>query len=269
MDTQHQKEQQIVPSMKDDGSRALTVFARNPQEMSVAQAQLVRWCAGKLVELTEEADDLRANHETAIKGGWSTVKIGNQINRTRKRLGFYEKVKAALDAGYCIVPGFPIDIFAIRTGRPAPKANTVEATDTQPSWVRGPAQQQSESPALGEGAYMSTATDNLQKSVPCPPVGGKRQSYDVTTWADAFRDVDFPFALAQPAVLEATQQAMAARIFDELGVSPASAAARSGKGDPMVIGRIYAPGSKDWNRTQRSISFVVAWFLRPDQDLDF
>lgn len=257
--------QAVVPIRAED-TKTLTVFARNPQEMNVAQAQLVRWSASKIADVQGEVADLKENTEIAVRNGWRSTTLKRQLSRAEARLRFYEKVKAALDAGYCIVPGFPIDVFAIRTdkGEPAGRASHI---DTPP--LRAPSlnDQQSESPPLGAGDYVSPQATTMESRRPAETTAGHQQRTEITVWADAFREVDFPFTFAQPAVLQATEQAMAARIFDELGVSPTRQ--RRAAGDPMVIGRIYAPGGERWQRESRSVSFVVAWFLRPDRDLNF
>lgn len=241
-------------------SRALTVFARNPQEMSVAQAQLVRWAADKIAEVTRDRDELQENFEIATRNGWGFAAIGRQLGKAKKRLSFYEKVKAALDAGYCIVPGFPIGIFAVRTEKTEP-AGKMQSTTNMWASPALPAVE-SESPALGAGEYVSNTSAGKERRI---MEGDKHVGF--ASWPTEFRDVDFPFAFAQPAVLHATQQAMAAKIFDELGVSPDPR--QRAAGDPMVIGRIYAPRQHRWQRESRSVSFVVAWFLRPERDLDF
>lgn len=245
-------------------TRALTVFARNPQEMNVAQGQIIEWSLRKLGDLRAEKDDLEENLSIAAKNGWRTVTLKRQVARVTKRIEFHRKVKAALEAGYCIVPTFPIDIFAVRTTKTSP-SGSAQRIDTPPLSSPVIEDQQSNSPPLGEGTFVSAEATTTERRVPLDPVPGKTQQTRITVWADAFQDVDFPFAFAQPAVLSATQQAMADRFFDELGVSPARGSTRT-KGDPMVIGRIYAPHQR-WERDTKCLSFVVAWFLR-ERDLD-
>lgn len=244
--------------------RALTVFARNPQEMNVAQGQLIEWSLRKLGDLRAEKDDLDENLSIAAKNGWRTVTLKRQLARVAKRIEFYRKVKAALEAGYCIVPNFPIDIFAVRTTKTSPSGVT-QRIDMPPLMSPRLDDQQSNSPPIGEGAYVSERATTYERREPLDPVPGKVQQTRIRVWADAFREVDFPFAFAQPAVFSATQRAMVDRVFDELGVSPARASTRT-RGDPMVIGRIYAPHLR-WERETKCLSFVVAWFLR-ERDLD-
>lgn len=244
------------------GGTRLTVFARNPQEMSIAQGQLIQWCIAKMGEVRVDLADLQENYEIAVKSGWKHTTLKRQIQKEEGRLAFYEKVKAALEAGYCIVPNFPLDIFAIRTARDRPLRNQAQ----RQNWSPQIDDQRSESPALGEGAYVSTSAQEFETRETTKDAAGTEQ-VQITRWAESFLGVDFPFAFAQPAVLNATQQAMADKVFDELGVTPTRTQAR--KGDPMVIGRIYAPGYARWQRDAKSLSFVVAWFLRPDRDLNF
>jgi hypothetical protein len=239
--------------------RGLTVFARNPQEMNLAQAQLVNWAERKLAELHEEHVDLSRNHEIADKNGWSSGTLKRQLTRTKKRIEFYEKVQSAIGAGYCIVPNFPLDIFAVRTTREEPAS---QFQSTKSTWSAAPLPAaQSESPAIGEGRFVSATQGGLQRKL--LDETGKHAGFE--SWVTAFQDIDFPFAFAQPAVLDATQQALAGRFFDEVGVSPQR---KRPSGDPMIIGRIYAPRAKRWQRDERCLSFVVAWFLR-ESDLDF
>jgi hypothetical protein len=76
----------------------------------------------------------------------------------------------------------------------------------------------------------------------------------------AFGYVDFPVALATPAVLDATQAAMAKNIFDEIGGLPGR---RSRKGDPIVVGRILRPTAApitSW-QLRPAVTFLIAWWV--------
>lgn len=66
-----------------------------------------------------------------------------------------------------------------------------------------------------------------------------------------------------------TAQAMAIKVFDDLGVLPGSTH-RAGKRpavapDPLVIGRVVLPAC--YGGPERRLSFVVAWFI-DTRDLD-
>jgi len=78
--------------------------------------------------------------------------------------------------------------------------------------------------------------------------------------ATKFRELDFPFLLVKPQVLDATQIAMAAKIFDEIGIAP-EGVIHSRKPDPMILGIIKAPKR---GYTHKKITFLIAWFLNTD-----
>src|SRR5216684_5598999 len=251
---------QAVAVQEPAAEKRLTVFARNPQEMNVAHGQLIKWTLGKLGEIRGEIDELQENLDIAVKNGWRSSTLRRQLGKAKGRVEFYRKVKAALEAGYCIVPNFPIDVFAIRTTRERPLRNKARRDD----WTPAISDQRSESPPISEGAYVSPQAEVWKREAKYTDEK-KIEHTQITVWAESFVGVDFPFVFAQPEVLHATQQAMVDRVFDELGVSPARGRPR---GDPMVIGRIYAPHGT-YSRDSKALSFVVAWFLRPDRDLDF
>lgn len=62
--------------------------------------------------------------------------------------------------------------------------------------------------------------------------------------------------MAKPQIMEATGQAMAAKIFDELGILPDP----KPKKDPMIIGTIIDPRGV-YGRERRRVSFIIAWHL--------
>jgi hypothetical protein len=65
--------------------------------------------------------------------------------------------------------------------------------------------------------------------------------------------VEFPIAAAQAEVMTATQEAMALKVFDAIGICPPQR-----KGDPLIIGQIMMPGTR-WSR--KTVSFLIAWHL--------
>ncbi len=73
------------------------------------------------------------------------------------------------------------------------------------------------------------------------------------TVSDFCDEIDFPAAIAQPAVLEATRAAMLRNIFDEIGCLPARK-----KPDPILLGRIYKPTD---SVRESPLSFLIAWWI--------
>jgi hypothetical protein len=223
----------------------LTVVALTPSEMVPAQAQLTAWCDRKIIALRAELQDLEANLELATEHGWKHTTVASTLNRTAKRIQYYEKVKAALDAGFLIVPNLPVDIFAVRVQR---SKQNERVSDTRWSSVAFNAHAQ-QLPA-GAGRYVDDEVEILDHSY-TTVVDGKEKFIRRYVSGD-FDEVDFPITLVKPSVLEATARAMALKIFDQMGIVRNEGA----KGDPIVVGRLIDPRGNG-----RATTFFVAWWL--------
>lgn len=225
------------------------VIARSQEEMIKANQTLILWAEGKLKQKREELTELSANLELAKKNKWRTTPFKNNVNGALKRVQFYEKLKAALEEGYCIVPDMDIDVFAIRTTKKTPKGN-YSSTEYGTPWVKN---QESENPPINEGRFVSVRGEEAHDTHTFKDKDGKDRTRK-EAYAIDFQEVDFPFKLAKPGVLTAAGEALKSRIFDEVGILPR----RRVRGDPMIIGRInYQHGSG----RRKSINFVIAWFI--------
>lgn len=246
-------EAEVIPTAN------MAVVARNPQEMVAAQASLIAFCDAKLGQIDEEERELTEAIEHHQKRKWSTKALARVKSGLGDRRMFYGKMKAAMLAGYYIVPDFPADVFAIRTTVKMPNRH-------------------------GWGATSEDALETLHghpvKAMMLPEGRGEYQSPRVRagftykpdpnreTWAvDAanFRKIEFPYALAVPEVVEAAKTAMALKLFDELAVSPQRPAKQSAQAqiaDPIMLGRIIRP----WDRygRNRAAAFLIAWWLDPN-----
>lgn len=222
----------------------ITVFATKPHEMADAQRSMIGWIDQKIALVQAEQQDAERGLQIACDHGWRHDTLVNVVRRIRKRLSFYEKVKAALEAGYYIVPPFPLDIFTIRTDRRTP-----DAKRTTMQWGR----RHDQSPRLlpaGEGRYVNAQPTVYQRTYPAADTGKKEDTIEY--FAKDFREVNFPFALAKPEVMEATAAAMALKVFDQLGVLPRSMAFA----DPIVCGQILKP-----DESKTPVTFFIAWWL--------
>jgi hypothetical protein len=222
------------------------LVAKNPGEMEVARRALTE--ALVVAKKSHEVDLKMAQENLAIakKSKWRTAGLAAMVKRLELRVEFYEKGIEASEAGFYMVPNMEVDVFAIRTNRVRPKRNEVVG-----SW---PDIQASEKPPLGEGEYVSPHATVESKIL--DPEDPKRLNWK--RWAGEHQAVEFPFKLVEPAVLDATSQAMALKIFDDIGIIPFTKKTRPRAGDPMVIGRIIGPGPR-WSR--KMFLFVVAWFI--------
>lgn len=234
--------------------RDFTVIATNQQEMAAAQAQLVEVAESRLEECRKEIRDLTENLETAKKHKLKQSGIMAGIYKARRKEIFYEKLKAAFVEGFVLVPNMPMDVFAVRTTRKRP---TGVAFDTEPSPNPIVKDQESNSPAIGDGQNVSIRPETYGM-MPAGIITRKHDGAQIQQykdWATDFRtEIDFPFALAKPRIVDLTTRAMALRIFDEIGVLP-----QSRKTDPMVIGRIFYK-TGPYGQVHEA-SFLIAWFV--------
>lgn len=236
-------------------SHDLRLVALHPGQLEACQQQLIVWAKAKYEAETERARELKQNFEAARIANLRTDLIMKHLNLASKRAVFFAKVGEAVKAGYYIVPNMPMDVFAVRRKGKAPQ-QTVQSSNWGHPDLRpiGPqllpvGEGEFENPRLAEKYRSGTYKD------------GNEDKKFFLTESDGFQDeIDFPFILAKPEVLTATQQALASKIFDEIGVMPARNERRS---DPMVIGRIRNPGRT--HDRDRDLSFLIAWFLDTDR----
>lgn len=228
-----------------------TVVARDPGEMVAAQRSLTLWAARKIQAEKELLKEASEQLDIATKSKWATSAWKRRVNMSMAKIEFYKKLKLALEAGYYIVPPFPVDIFAVRTGRHGPRYKSSDSKFI-------PAQAQL-LPA-GEGRYVSGHLEvGKNETYARKPDGSTDYGTVVNTWFQSrdFQAVDFPFKLAKPEIMAETAKAFALKIFDQFGVlpkdlNPAVAVRR----DPIVCGQILAP-----HKNKEPITFFVAWWL--------
>lgn len=229
----------------------LEVSATTPLEMSQAQDSLIAWCSRKIEAIKQEAEELAENLAIAIKNKWKTDILRRHSALAAKRVTFYEKIKAALEAGYCIVPNFPITLFAIRTDREKPVEKVYVGTYKH----SGNFIQDAKMLPVGEGEYKNPIPF-VQTDVRKTIESGKEVS-QYTKWASDFDDeITFPIQMAKPSIMEATSRAMQLKVFDQLGILLPQAA----KADPLIVGEIIDPRPYKWSPRKR-ISFIIAWCL--------
>lgn len=209
-----------------------------PEQMKVAQTNLIEWCAGKINFLKADIKELNESIFHAAEMKWGTAAMKRQVSKTEKRILFFEKIQAALNAGYVIVPNFPVQLFAIRTDRKSPlkmfSSYYWDNKDQKPMELQ-----------QGEGEYQNPFP-LIERSK--EKVDGKEESKSYATdWAE----LEFPVSMIKPEIIEATNRAMALEVFDQFGVMPATR-----NEDPIIIGQIVNKTSQYRNRI---VSFMIAW----------
>lgn len=225
----------------------LRLVALDPKQLQQSQQQLIGWCDGKIAEVSAEVDDLQSNLDISKKAKWNTARAKNSLRIAKGRLIFYTKIKEALGAGFYIVPNFPCDIFAIRTTAAKPSEyGTANYEHFNLPLETGQLKEVGVGQYQNPETYVSTTKLKRQDSNGKEIISYKKE-------ATSYQEMDFPFVLAKPQVLSATQRAMALKIFDELGVCP-----QTKKSDPLVLGIIKAP---KFGWSQKQVTFMVAWWL--------
>lgn len=228
----------------------LQLVAKNAEEMKLAQQSMAHWFAAKQKITERDADELQQNFEIAKRNGWKTDTLKRHARLAQKRVEFYEKCKLASEAGYCIMPNLPAEVFAIRTKKRLPKRD-------KSSWEGGIDDVRSESPAAGEGAYVDASPfmDTRQVRDGMDKETGELK-YRTEYFASSFDDeIEFPISVAKPEIMNETSRAMALEVFDEIAVLPG----RRGRGDPLVLGVIRHPDRTTWE--DRRVTFLLAWYV--------
>lgn len=234
-------------------TKSVHLVARSPQEMAAAQEDLGAWLTAKVAAIDQEVSELKAATETAIQNKWQHQTLASQLSKARVQHVYYAKMLQAVKAGYCIIPNFPIDVFAIRVTREKPSAHAVSTAHSWGDPGRMVADEQPQILAVGEGRYVSP--QQTMKRWNSAPIKDDKGNVTIERWAKPinFGDISFPLIAAQSVVMNATQQAMALQLFDAIGICPASRP----KGDPMIIGQIMDSKA----RGAKTASFIIAWHL--------
>lgn len=237
-------------------------IAVNATEMASAKAGIKTWLEQKLLSLEAETKLAQESYDSAVKHKWKSSTFKNQIVKFKSRSLYYQKLLAAVHAGFTIVPNMPVDIFAIRVNRDKPKFKYNEGTSAYSYSSASPSvpDEQEQRLPVGEGRYESPVTkfseyEEKQKQI---KDGKEIEVYHVEQVCEGFEEIDFPLAVAHPMVMDATAQAMALKIFDRVGIVPQTSR-RGYRGDPIVLGQITR--KEGWQT--KTASFLIAWYLDP------
>lgn len=235
----------LIPTPVQD----VVVLARTPDEMAVSQRGLQAWAEQKLAAERGQLAETEENLAHAKRGKYQTTRWQRQVLLARNRVIYYEKILAALEAGYYIVPNFPnVDTLVIRTKREQPPGQRLES-----NWRTPPVPAvKADSLSIGMGHYVNPEpVVSTWTGVKKDSDGKEVKMYYAS--ASGFADVDFPFSVVRPQILKDFNHALELRLFDEIGVLPA----RRRKGDPMVIGTI----KRREGYTEHEVSFLISWWV--------
>jgi hypothetical protein len=233
-----------------------TLVALVPGDVPAQQAKLAAWCTAKVATLTAERSDLLDSARVAKSNQWSFLNLERAAARVARRVIYYEKIKAACEAGYLVIPNFDVEVMAVRITRPVHRVTqtfegakvTVAAPDLGPA---------------GEGMYVDDKRPYTDESyqTPDPLKAGQMKDHALYISDGTDDEIDFPVLGVKPIIMEATARAMALRIFDRIGVVTGA------KEDPLVVGQIIDPRCHHLYlvKPDRMVSFFVAWWLDPNR----
>lgn len=222
------------------------VIATTPTGMAAAQAKLITWMDEKLATIADEFKTTEAMLAQLRIARMATNHAERILDSCRRRERFYTKVRAALEAGYYIIPPFDCQVFAIRTDRESPPENVGRARH-----LNNDAKVRALPPGLGDYVHPVPEREfSFQDARKHPTEANKvvtEDYYRDTEW----KEVEFPVRAMKPELLEATREAMELRIFDTLGIAPYYRQA-----DPIIVGRI-----KHYKAHKSALTFFIAWWL--------
>jgi hypothetical protein len=241
----------------------VVVLARSPQEMVVAQQGLVLWAERRLDRLRAALVERQENLAIAKKRKWKQGGWIKQVKIAEGRITFYEKVKTALEAGYCIMPDLPVQLLAVRTNKRRPRRREVSSSYGNPEHQLSDAAPNA-LPA-GDGRYVTPSVfiDRWSRTEKNEKTGRD----EITNFARAAaydEEFDFPMKFVKPQILDATGQALALKLFDEIGILPATQHRRlsaMATSDPVVVGRIV----REEKKHRHVLTFLITWWIDTSQ----
>lgn len=238
----------IVPTTGDN----FELSASNPTEMVQCHETAIEWCKRKIELVKNETKELFDAFTHAEQRKWKSSVLKKHWELAQKRVDFYEKMKAAFDAGYYIVPNFPATVFAIRTDKDSPSPALKIGYNYEPKMTK-----ESAVLPIGEGEYQNPEpVVRFDKREVNDGTGNKKTVKDY--WCDRWQDLEFPANMAKLHIMAAATRAMALKVFDEVCMLPSD---RKRHADPMLIGTIIlktkSPYSSDWKKC----SFMIGWHI--------
>lgn len=218
-----------------------TIVATTPEQMLAAKPVVLGWVLDRIAKAEADWADAEVLKTELVAAGVEPKRAVSIQNRAQRRVRFYEKVRAALDAGYVIIPPFDIQLFAIRTSKPQPKSEFGDH--------RWPSVQSAPTLPVGEGQWVDPQPDR-EESHQVKRKNGAGNEYEVTIYQNGpWKDLTIPVRAMQPQLIRATSKALQEKIFDAIGIAPAFRSA-----DPIIAGQLRSPEGK-------TLTFFVAWWL--------
>src|SRR3990167_9023954 len=81
--------------------------ALTPAGIDMAQGSILEWARSEYVKERVERDTIKESLRIAKASKWRWRPIEAQLNRSKERVTFLDKLVRALEAGFHIIPNFP------------------------------------------------------------------------------------------------------------------------------------------------------------------
>jgi hypothetical protein len=219
------------------------IIATTPAALADANHRIGLWLEEKLASAKHELMLANQTFNALQKAGVRTQPAQTQIRHANRRIAFYEKVRAAVQAGYYIIPPFDCQVFALRV-----KAGNPRTDRDKSNWSNEG--QNLKALPIGEGQYVNPTP--VRRAVDSETEEKDGKSREITIYQNiAWEGVEFPIKALKPELIESTFKAMQLKIFDALGIHPQYRAP-----DPIIIGQI-----RHYKSFHRPVTFFVAWWL--------
>lgn len=234
-----------------------TIIASKPSEMLDSQLNLIEWAKARLekarADLAEREECLANAQKCKLRvKPWEKL-----VREAASSVHYYDKVLKAFQAGYFLVPEFPMQVIAVRTKRKRPGGKTLEwrrwATNDQTT-IEGQLLPAGEGRFVSSTATADTWSEDIFKD---GKVTGNKHYIKLT----GFQAVDLPLRLVKPRILEDLDRARRAAIFDEIGILQPTPSRRKSQRrrhpDPMLFGRVIRKVGSHYVTSQ----FLISWWV--------
>ena len=222
------------------------LVAITPQQMEASHDKLVAWADAGIEDAKTKAEEAKTNYELAVQRKWKASYLRRVWKQQEKRAEFFAKAREALKAGFYIIPDMWMNTFAVRIPENAKLPADIESSRWRSSVGDHPVEPR-RLPA-GAGKYVGDKCEFYTWEEPAEDNDGKKYTKHNSS-ASRFSDLTFPMAMAKPAIMDRTQEALALKVFDEIGIIQQ-------KKDPIIAGRIRHPKGND-------LLFFIAWDFDP------
>jgi hypothetical protein len=219
------------------------VIALTPTELAPAQQTLRAWCEARIRHWTAQKETAEKAIAHATANCWKCDRYNAELRRCASRVRFYRKIDRAIELGYLIVPNFPLEIFAVRTNAVNPRGEVSSS-----NWERF-----LQKPRIlpeGEGRYISNRP-TVDQDVTVKDGKEKREYFPV----ELMEDIEMPFDLVRPEIMQAVDKARGLKLFDQIGVCS------DRRADPIVCGQIIESNAF----MAKTVTFFLAWYVDLDE----